>query len=318
MKKRRLAREHWLTMAAVMLFSVYFFTVLFVDGVRSTVLHLVLRHISSIAWAMGVGAVAHRFRQQIKPFPVLLALSLTVISLGELYFIPRRPAMLLYLFLTLVSLGYLAFTLIVRGRVDSDGVSRYSEKKKREEGMTAGNEKALVAFCLSLFLLVDFVARTLSLDKALGETAFPWGIFAAAGLVAAALTVIYACHLVKKREVRKKLGMLFLIFLIAALLLSFLIYAGFQSLNYGLDASRGEEGAYAVTEHRVDLGGRRSSTTYEMTVIIDGEEMEMTVPRAVYEAHPDGSRITLYRHEGAFGYGYYEYRWEDVYRYPDQ
>ena len=145
-------REYRWNAVAVTLFFAYFLTVLLVDGVRSTALHLALRHISCVAWAIGIVAMAYRFRQWIKLFPTLIALSLTVISLGELYFIPRRWAMLLYLFLTLASLGYLAFALTVRGRVDPDGVSRYSEKKRREEGMTSSNASVLVAICLSVLL----------------------------------------------------------------------------------------------------------------------------------------------------------------------
>ena len=77
------------------------------------------------------------------------------------------------------------------------------------------------------------------------------------------------------------------------------------NLNYALDTTNTSNIQAVVQEKRTSRSGGRNKTTFRyMTVVIQGEEMEIQVSDETYRSTEEGDTVTVVISQGAFGEAY--------------
>ncbi len=83
-------------------------------------------------------------------------------------------------------------------------------------------------------------------------------------------------------------------------------YLSYLFFNYSFDTSVPIEYSAEIIEMDIDTGGR-SMTTYDLTIIIEGEEYQISTSQSRYYQLNVGDEIIVNRYQGAFNYEYMIY-----------
>lgn len=163
------------------------------------------------------------------------------------------------------------------------------------------------SFCIHLFRLEELI-----------ETEFhmPLSVLGFAAILSVSITILSAILIKNRKDKVEYFGKLIGIFFAVFILVFGTPIMVVTNTNYIFDKSVGEPIQSIVTEKDSSYR-RRSGSHYYLTLQIDGEEIDMEVEKVVYICYDVGDTITLYKHEGALRYPYYEYRMESIYKYPE-
>ena len=268
--------------------------------------YFVFLNIISIAYAAAGILTIIALRKHFKVIPIMLMLGNYFLSFGQLYFLPYRTYHRLLIFLFAISILYMIFHL----------VSFFFFQKRRLELENV----SLINFVMPIFIIggsvfVKMLWALYCIETEMGTQLLSF-LFVALGCAVVALML--ALLLIKDRKDKgeyfgKLAGAFF-----ATLLIVFTIPAfTTEYFNFAFDPSAGVMTECVVTEKHTRNAGGKSGTNYFLTVRINGQEIDLHTQKLVYSQYELGDRLCLYKHEGAFGYPYYEYRLDTIFDYRE-
>ena len=137
-------------------------------------------------------------------------------------------------------------------------------------------------------------------------------VFIALG--AAAVALIVGAVLIKDRSDKKEYaGKLMAVFSLTFILVFGLPAISAEYTNYAFDTSVGEVNEYVVIDKYTRNGGR-GGPIYHIVLQAGGHEIDISTEKVIFSQYEKGEAVRIYKHDGTFGYHYYEYRLDSIYR----
>lgn len=268
--------------------------------------YFIFLNIISITYAFAGILTMIALRKHLKVIAVALVLGNYVLSFGQLYFLTYRTYHRLLILLFALSILYMIFYLI----------RAFTFQKRKPET----EEIHIINPLLPIFIIWGsfFVKMLWALYRIETEMGTQLLSFLFVALGCAVVALIIALLLIKDRKKKNEFfGKLAGAFF-ATLLLVFAIPAfTTEYFNFAFDPSTGEMTECVVIEKQTRNGGGKSGTNYFLIVQINGQEIKLHTQKVVYSQYEPGDTICLYKHDGAFGYPYYEYRLETIFDYRE-
>ena len=267
--------------------------------------YFVCQNVMSIAYVLLGIAVITPLHKKLSIVSVLLITGNGVLSIGQLYFLPYRSYHRLLITILALSIFNLTFCLL-RFLISRKQYGR-GEKIRLLNGIIpiayVGGSVLVKGF--GLFKLIET-----EYDVPLVLVGISLGISVAA--------VILGAIFIKDRWNRKEYaGKLCAIFFGVFFFAFGIPLLSMEYANYTFDTSLAEKTECVVvdiyTSHNY-----KSGTGYRFVLNVDGQKVHFDVDRVVYSRYQKGDTIYLYKYEGAFGYPYYEYQLDSIYRYDEE
>ena len=267
--------------------------------------YFVCQNVMSIAYVILGIAVITPLHKKLSIVSVLLLTVNGVLSIGQLHFLPYRSYHRLLIAILALSIFNLTFCLL-RFFISRKQYSR-DEKNRLLNGFIpiayVGGSVFVKGF--GLFKLIET-----EYDVPLVMVGVSLGISAAAVILGA----IYIKDRWNRKEYAGKLCAIFfgVFFFAFGIPLLSMKYA-----NYTFDTSLAEKKECVVVD-TYTRHNYKSGTGYRFVLNVDGQKVHFDVDRVVYSRYQKGDTIYLYQYDGAFGYPYYEYQLDNIYRYTEQ
>lgn len=266
--------------------------------------YFVFLNIISIAYTVAGTLTIIILRKHLKVIPVALMLGNYVLSFGQIYFLQYKTYHRLLIFLFVLSILYLMFYLI--------NFFIFQKRRLEAENIHLINPIMPIFIIGGSILIKMFLA--LHLIKT--EIGTPLLSFLMVALGCAAVALIIALLLIKNRKNKGEyFGKLAGVFF-ATMVLAFAIPAfTTEYVNFTFDPSAGEMTECVVVEKHAHVGNGKSGPNYRLIVRINESEIDLNTQKIVYSQYEPGDTLRLYKHEGALGYPYYEYRLDTIFDY---
>ena len=263
------------------------------------------QNVMSIAYVILGISVITPLRKKLSIVSVLLITGNGVLSIGQLHFLPYRTYHRLLIVILVLSILNLAFCLL-RFFISRKQYGM-GEKLRLLNGIIpiayVGGSVLVKGF--GLFKLIET-----EYDVSLALVGISLGISVAA--------VILGAIFIKDRWNRKEyVGKLCAIFFGVFFVVFGIPLLSMEYANYTFDTSLAEKTECVVidtyTSHNY-----KSGTGYRFVLSVDGQKVHFDVDKVVYSRYQKGDTIYLYQYDGAFGYPYYEYQLDSIYRYTEE
>ena len=294
----------WASIIVLLLFAAVGFMVGAKYSAKETT-YFVCQNAMSMAYVMMGLAVITPLRKNLSVVSIILIIGNGVLSIGQLRFLPYRTYHRMLIVILALSILYLAFCLL--HFFTSRKSCGRGEKRQLLNGFIpmayVGGSVLVKGF--GLFKLIET-----EYDISLALVGISLGISAAA--------VILGGILIKDRRDRKDyagklcaifFGVFFAVFAIPLLSL--------EHANYAFDTSSAEKKECVIVDTYTSHN-YKSGTGYRFVLSVDGQKVHFDVDKVVYSRYKKGDTIYLYRYDGAFGYPYYEYQLDSIYRYSEE
>lgn len=267
--------------------------------------YFVCQNIMSITYViLGIAVIIPLFKK-LNMVSVLLIIGNGVLSIGQLHFLPYRTyhRLLIFIFtLSILNLGFCLLRFFISRKQYGTG-----EKTRLLNGIIpiayVGGSVLVKGFGLFKMIETEFDIPLVLV-----------GISVCVSLAAVILGGIFIKERRNKKEYAGKLCAIFfgVFFTVFAIPLLSMEYA-----NYSFDTSAAKKTECVVVDTDTSHN-YKSGTGYRFVLSVDGQNIPFDVDRVVYSRHQKGDRIYLYQYGGAFGYPYYEYRLDSIYRYDEE
>ena len=294
----------WVSIIILLLFVVVGFMIGAKYSTNETT-YFVCQNIMSIAYViLGLAVIAPLFKK-LSAVSILLVAGNGVLSIGQLHFLPYRTYHRLLIVILVLCILNLAFCLL-----------RFFASRKqygKGERIRLLNGIVPIAYIGGSVLVKGFGLFKLietEYDVPLVLVGISLGISVAA--------VILGASIIQDRRNRKEyagklcaifFGVFFVVFAIPLLSMEY--------ANYAFDTSLAEKKECVVVDTYTS-SNYKSGTGYRFVLSVDGQKLHFDVDRVVYSRFQKGDTIFLYQHDGAFGYPYYEYQLDSIYRYDEE
>ena len=271
--------------------------------VGDTSVYLVFMNITSFSYVLSGALICIFLCKHLGVFGILLILANCTLSIGQLYFLEYRAYHRLLMILFAVSVVYSAIFLI------------YYIVKKRIKANTENMHLIKCVIPVSFIggsLLVKTLFLLKRIETEMNDFLTPI-VFVALG--ASAVALIIGAVLIKDRSDKKEYaGRLAAIFSITFFLVFGLPALSVEYTNYAFDTSVGEVKEYVVINKYTRNGGR-GGPHYHLVLRLGEDELDISIENVIYSQYEMGEAVRIYSYGGAFGYHYYEYRFDSIYRY---
>jgi hypothetical protein len=265
--------------------------------------YFVFMNVMSISYVLMGALICVFLCKNLGIIGISLILANCTLSIGQLYFLEYRAYHRLLIILFAVSVVYSAICLIyyiVTKRI-----------KANTENMHLIKCVIPVAF-IGGSLLIKTLFLLKRIETEMNDFLTPIVIIA---LGAAALALIIGAVLIKDRSDKKEYaGKLAAVFSLTFFLVFGLPALSAEYTNYAFDTSVGEVKEYVVIDKYTRNGGR-GGPHYHLVLRLGEGELDITTENVIYSQYEKGEAVRIYEYNGAFGYRYYEYRFEGIYRY---
>ena len=280
---------------------------LFLNYVTSPVIYAVLENLLAVlCTAFGIMTVAGK-RQDMHAVAAVLTIAPGILYLGQLWlFGSRLYFILLYICLLcslILLLAELPYYLTHKYKIRDGDIQRFVAN-----GIIPFSFVGIVLFFKSLHLIHLTKTEMPKVSPLLIVTAF---------LLATVATVLFAVLKKDKSDKKRFIGALLGICCTTLFLSLIIPFLTAQNINYALDTSTPIAVEAKVVQKRTSSSAsHKGGPHFKLILSADGKNFEFTTLHTVYGQYESGDRLTLYKYNGALGYTYYEYRLEEVYRYP--
>ena len=267
--------------------------------------YFVCQNVMSIAYVVLGIAVITPLHKKLSIVSVLLITGNGVLSIGQLHFLPYRSYHRLLIAILVLSIFNLTFCLlrffILRKQCSRD------EKKQLLNGFIpiayVGGSVLVKGF--GLFNLIETEC-----DVPLVMVGVSLGISVSA-------VILGAIHIKDRWNRKEYTGKLCAIFFGAFFFAFGIPLLSMEHANYTFDTSLAEKKECVVVDTYTSHN-YKSGTGYRFVLNVDGQKVHFDVDRVVYSRYQKGDTIYLYQYAGAFGYPYYEYQLDNIYRYGER
>ena len=275
------------------------------EFVGNTSVYLVFMNVTSFSYALSGALICIFLCKHLGVFGSLLILANCTLSIGQLYFLEYRAYHRLLMILFAVSVVYSAIFLI------------YYIVKKRIKANTENMHLIKCVIPIAFIggsLLVKALFLLKRIETEMNDFLTPI-VFVALG--ASAVALIIGAVLIKDRSDKKEYaGRLIAIFSLTFFLVFGLPALSAEYANYAFDTSAAEVREYVVVDKYTRSGGR-GGPLYHLVLQSDGYELDISTEHVIYSQYEKGESVRIYAHGGTFGYHYYEYRFDSIYRYDN-
>jgi hypothetical protein len=301
MRNRRIAVTIFISAIFVLLFVAAGFLI-GIEHVAKESTYFVFENIITFSYGLAGAGIIVALIKYFDPVSIGLIIAHFIISIGRLYFLDFKASHRLALALFVVCLIYTVYYWVRFVVARNDGVR--GENLKHINGIIPIVYIGF-AMLLRVFKLLNFIET--DIDIPLISVIIP--------LVISVVAVILGVVLIKDRSDRKEYaGKLCVLFFVPFLITFAMPLIFTEYTNYAFDTSVGERVDFIVvdkyTKHH-SKGGR----SHHIVVYADGEKVEFSTDRIVYDNYELGAALPLYEHDGAYDMPYYEYRLDFVYKY---
>ena len=265
--------------------------------------YLVFMNVMSFSYVLSGVLICVFLYKHLGLFGSLLILVNCTLSIGQLYFLDYRAYHRLLMILFAVSVVYSAIFLIyyiVKKRINANTENMHLIKCVIPVSFIGGS------------LLVKTLFLLKRIETEMNDFLTPI-VFVALG--ASVVALIIGAVLIKDRSDKKEYaGRLAAIFSLTFFLVFGLPALSAEYANYALDTSAAEVREYVVVDKYTRNGGR-GGPRYHLVLVSDGQELDISTEHVIYSQYETGEAVRIYSYGGAFGYHYYEYRFDSIYRY---
>lgn len=156
-----------------------------------------------------------------------------------------------------------------------------------------------VALCTALICSIPLLHRTNAYEFADGSS-FPfWKFDLSLGVICGVV-----CFVILIKNGKQHMGRLLLGSVGIALISALLISSYTANLNYMLDSNKPEEYTATIEEKEMRTH-RKAPTTYEFSLTVEGEELDLEVGFLDYNNYEVGDTYTVKKYQGAFYVPFY-------------
>ena len=266
--------------------------------------YFLLQNIISIAYILLCVMAIVILNEKPRVFSVALIIANSVLAIGRLYFLTYRIYHRLLFLTFILSVLYFGFCLLL---------SSISRKQQDKNKLKLNGVMPLLTVGISL------VVEGLEVSELI-ETEIPlprdWIWIA---LVLSLIAVVVGAIVVKDRENKKEyVGKLCGVFFTVILVVFVLPLMSIGYVNYIFDTSTPEPIKSVVVDTYTKSSSRSPSRSYYLVLNVDGEEVSFETNGVVYSQYQEGDTACLFKYEGAFGWTYYEYQFDDIYHYNEK
>jgi hypothetical protein len=267
--------------------------------------YFVFMNVMSISYVLMGALICVFLCKNLGIIGISLILANCTLSVGQLYFLEYRAYHRLLIILFAVSVVYSAICLIyyiVTKRIKANTENMHLIKCVIPVSFIGGS------------LLIKTLFLLKRIETEMNDFLTPI-VFTALG--AAALALIIGAVLIKDRSDKKEYaGKLAAVFSLTFFLVFGLPALSAEYTNYAFDTSVEKITEYVVVDKYTRNGGR-GGPLYHLVLQSGGHEIDISTENVIYSQYEKGETVRIYAHDGTFGYHYYEYRFDSIYRYDN-
>lgn len=266
--------------------------------------YFVCQNVMSIAHVILGIAVITPLHKKLSIVSVLLITGNGVLSIGQLHFLPYRTYHRLLIAILALSIFNLTFCLLCF----FNSRKQYSrdEKNRLLNGFIpiayVGGSVFVKGFGLFKLIETEYDVPLVMVGVSLG--------------ISVAAVILGAIYIKDRWNRKEYAGKLCAIFLGAFFFAFGIPLLSMEYANYTFDTSLAEKKECVVVDTYTSHN-YKSGTGYCFVLSVDGQKVHFDVDRVVYSRYQKGDTIYLYQYDGAFGYPYYEYQLDNIYRYGE-
>lgn len=265
---------------------------------------VILLNIEQICHALCTVCTIIALRKHLNWVTVAILLANCIPSIGQLHFMENRLChritICLFFIAIIYTAGYLFYAFVI--------------KKRRMEVVNLWLMNGILPM---LFVGWNYFMTSIEqLNLIHTEKVAFWSTIGWIALGISVLTLILAIIFIKDRQNKKEyLGKLCAVFFLTLGIFFVIPALSTEYINYAFDTTPGEQTVCVVADKHTHHSGR-SGTIYCLLLSANGEQIEFTTHKAIYSQYEIGDIFYLHAHQGAFDMSYYEYRWEELFQYP--
>lgn len=264
--------------------------------------YLIYKNIQVVSYTITIIVSIIALIRYFNLFSISILASFAVTLFGQLYFLDIRLYNTFLLIILFVSIVNLAISLV-------------KNKRNPNRGHDVNANLLNGALPLVIVGFHCFIGAIETTDRVfLKEDGNLLITLLLVALALSAIAIILYIILQKDRfDKGEYFGKMTAIFFTTLLLTFLLPYFAINQANYAFDDSTPTvHECVVVDKYR---GTSRYGGYYQITLDIDGENVEFRVDRHIFDDCRNGSKLTIYQYDGAFDTPYYEIRYESVYIY---
>lgn len=270
--------------------------------------YLIIQNCGIVCYASATMMALIGLRKHTHKVAFLLTAAYHICNIGQFWFLGRKLHCILMLIFMAASLALLlaeAMLYLIRRKRSGD---------KDAKTLVASGVLPAAIICLSTFYRffeLECLVKT--------DAPFPTVLLFVAlgcGVIAVVLYIIFQKDRYDKKQY---FGAMFGAFCATLIVVLMLPMITLQTANYALSTSE-PVAVSATVVKKYTSHHYKGGTSYYMVMKVKNEnqytEVDKRTLNCIYDACSEHGTVTLYMGRGAFGYTYYEYRLDGVYRYP--